>query len=103
MDINHAPAKLRDGGGRDALQISCEHDELGVPRGRYDLTGIVGVREHGRAHPRPPRAPAAAPLAMTRAIRATGESCSASSSACRFVPPPETSTATGICVTDRKG
>ena len=56
MDINHAPAKPRDRGGRNPLQVTSEHDEPGAAGGCHHLVRIVGVREHRGGHPRPPRA-----------------------------------------------
>src|SRR2546422_7293473 len=45
MDINHAPAKPRDRGGRNPLQVTREHDEPGAAGGRHHLVRIVGVRD----------------------------------------------------------
>ncbi len=55
MDINQAPPEPRDGLGRNPLQVSREHDEPGVTRGRHDLPRIIRVREHDGGHTCPLR------------------------------------------------
>src|SRR2546430_14986436 len=55
MDINHAPAKPRDRGGRDPLQVTPEEDEAGAARGRPEPGPVVGGRGPRPGGPRPPR------------------------------------------------
>ena len=55
MDINHAPAKSRDRGGRDALHVSGEDDEPGVARGPHQLGRVRRIGQHLDGHAGPAR------------------------------------------------
>jgi hypothetical protein len=55
MDINQPPAKPRDGGGWDALQVAREHDEPGVARAANNLPRVRWIGQHLRRHAGAPR------------------------------------------------